>query len=275
MLSPVGVALDGQGAIYVADSGNGRIQRFDARGSPAGSVGAPGPEPGQFNQPSDMAVDGAGNVYVADTWNHRIQKFGPDLALITTWGGPTGDLINPPPDRFWGPRGIAVDGEANVWVTDTGTHRVRKFAPDGTPLGSWGSRGRQPGQFQEPVGIAAGADGSIYVADAGNARIQKFDASFTFVAEYAINEWTDRDGRNKPYLSVLPDGRLLATDAPHGRLLLIDAAGAVQARLDTVAGVPLFLPVGVAFDAEHGFVYVTDALAGHIRRFPLTDFALR
>jgi len=275
MAGPVGVETDAAGNIYVVDSGNQRIQKFDARGTLMATAGGEGTEPGQFNQPSDVAVGTDGSVYVTDTWNHRIQKLGPDLAPVLTWGKATRDLINPGPDEMWGPRGIAMDGEGNILVTDTGTHRVRKFAADGAPLGSFGQRGKDAGEFEEPVGIAVGRDGSIYVADAGNARIQKFDAAFAFVAAYQVENWSDRDLRNKPHLEALPDGRVIATDGTHGRVLLIGQDGGALAHLDTVAEAPLFFPAGVAYDDERGFVYVTDGPAGHVRRFPLSDFALR
>jgi len=238
-------------------------------------TGGAGVEPGQFNQPSDVAVDAAGHVYVADTWNHRIQKLGPDLSFVEAWGRPTNDLINPEPDELWAPRGIAIDREGNILVADTGTHRIRRYAPDGTHLGDFGRRGKEAGEFEEPTGVAVGPDGSVYVAEAGNARIQKFDAAYQFAAAWPVEDWADRLPRNKPQIEALPDGRLIATDSPHTRLLLIGRDGRVSARLDTVAGVPLFSPEGLAFDAERGFVYVTDGLAGHVRRFPFTDFALR
>jgi uncharacterized protein (TIGR03663 family) len=275
MLGPIGVAVDASGNPYVVDNGNDRIQRFDTRGEWAGAVGMTGSESGQFTQPSDVAIDSEGNVWVADTWNHRVQKFGPDLSPVLSYGVPTRDLVNPGDDQLWGPRGIAVDSADNVLFTDTGTHRVRVIAPDGTHITSFGSRGSEPGQFEEPVGIAIGEDGSVYVADAGNARIQKFDAEYKFREEYPIEEWASRSPLNKPHLDDLPDGRLLATDAVNGRLLLIGTDGAVQARLSTVATIPLFFPAGVAFDAERGFVWVSDSAASHIRRFPLSDFALR
>ena len=275
MTSPLGVETDGAGNILVVDSGNHRIQKFDASGTSLAMVGGQGTDPGQFNQPSDLALDAAGNVYVTDTWNHRIQKLGPDLAPLATWGKATRDLVNPGDDEMWGPRGIAVDPEGGILVTDSGTHRVRRFAADGTPIASFGSRGKGPGQFEEPVGIATGSDGAIYVADAGNARIQKFDKAFTFVAEFPVGAWVDRDRRNKPHVEVLPDGRLLATTGPQERILLIDQTGRTTADLDTVADVPLFFPGGIAYDAKRAFVYVTDGLAGHVRRFPFSDFALR
>ena len=272
---PLGLALDAAGDVYVVDSGNSRIQKFDPRGGSLAAVGTAGTAPGQFNQPSDVAVDAAGNVYVADTWNHRIQKFAPDLTPILAWGQPTRDLINPAPDRFWAPRGIVVDHQGNILVADTGTNRIRRYTPDGVHIGDFGRRGKEAGEFQDPTGIAVGPDGSIYVAEAGNARIQKFDASGRFLAAWPIEDWSERSLRNKPRIEALPDGRLIGTDAPHARLLLISGGGHVTARLEKVVDVPLFSPEGVAFDAKQGFVYVTDGLAGHIRRFPFTDFALR
>ena len=275
MTGPIGVTLDAAGNVYVVDNGNNRIQNFDAEGQFATVVGGDGSEPAQFNQPSDIAVDADGNIWVADTWNHRIQKFSPDLEPLLTYGVPTNDLVNPADDALWGPRGIAVGNTGNIAFTDTGTHRVRIIAPDGTYLTSFGSRGSGPGEFEEPVGITVAPDGAIYVADAGNARIQKFGADLSFIAEFPIEEWEDRDPRNKPHLAAMPDGRLLATDGPNGRLLLIDGDGTVTARLAVVAEVPLFFPAGVTFDAERAFVWITDAAASVAWRFPLTDFALR
>lgn len=275
MHGPIGIAVDPQGGLYVVDNGNDRIQHFDVRGVWTGGVGISGGEPGQFNQPSDIAVDGEGNIWVADTWNHRVQKLSPNFAPLLSYGVPTRDLINPGDDQLWGPRGVAVDREGNVLFTDTGTHRVRVIAPDGTYITSFGKRGSGPGEFEEPVGIAAAADGSVYVADAGNARIQRFDAEYNFVAEYAIEAWAARDPRNKPHLATLPDGRLLATDALSGQLLLIGEDGAVVDSIAAVSDIPLFFPAGVAFDAAREFVWVTDSAASHVRRFPLSDFALR
>ena len=272
---PLGMAVDGQGNVYVADAGNSRIQKFDRSGQLVKAVGEAGKGRGQFNQPSDVALDAKGNVYVADTWNHRVQKFGPDLKFLAAWGQPTQDLLNPAPDRLWGPRALAVDAKGDVWVVDTGTHTVRRFRNDGKPLASFGGYGRGKGQFREPVGIAITREGSIFIADAGNARIQEFDAKFGFKAAYPIDAWQDLDPRSKPYLAALPDGRLLASDGPHGRLLLVNLDGEVASSLVAVQGIPLFFPASVAYDAAAGFVYVADPLANHVRRFPFTDFALR
>ncbi len=239
-------------------------------------TGTTGGGEGEFDQPGDLALDGQGNVYVVDTWNHRVQKFDADLHFIAAWGKPTRDLLNPGPDEMWGPRSIAVDSEGNVWVVDTGTHRVRKFSPEGEPLAALGGWGQDPGQFREPVGITFDSTlGHILVADAGNARIQRLDTELSPIAAYAIQEWQDLDPVNKPDLAALPDGRILASDPAHGRILLLDEAGQVVVALDSVAGAPLAFPQGLAYDAARQFVFVSEVTANQVRRFPLSDFAFR
>jgi DNA-binding beta-propeller fold protein YncE len=275
MQNPVGVALDPNGNVYVVDNHLARVLKFEERGSVVGELGGPGREPGQLDQPSDIAVDAAGMVYVADTLNHRIQKFGPDLGPAGGWGQPTRDLINPGPYDLWTPRAVAVAHDGTILVVDSATHRVRRYGPDGAHIADSGQRGSEPGEFEGPTGIAVAPDGSIYVADAGNARIQVFDAGFTFRAAWPLEEWADRLPANQPQIEALPDGRLIATDPAHSRVLLINTSGQVTATLDNVLEMPLFSPNGVAFDPETRFVYITDGRAGHVRRFPFTDFALR
>ncbi len=273
---PAGVAIDAAGNLYVADSGNGRIQKFDADGRFLKAAGAAGSGEGEFNQPGDLALDADGNVYVTDTWNHRLQKFDADLNFIATWGGPTKDLVNPGDYEMWGPRSIAVDGDGNVWVVDTGTQRVRKFSPDGELLGSVGGRGDDLGQFREPVGITFDpASGDMLVADVGNARIQRIDAQLRPIAAYPIAEWRDMDPVNKPDLAALPDGRILASDPAHGRILLLGKDGRVAAVLTSVREEALAFPRGVAYDAVGEFVFASEGTADQVRRFPLSDFALR
>ncbi len=273
---PGGVAVDGAGNVYVADSGNARVQKFGPDGRFLKAVGAAGSGEGEFNQPSDLALDAQGNVYVLDTWNHRVQKFDSELNFVSVWGKAATSLISPGEDEMWGPRSIAVDWDGNVLVVDTGTSRIRKFSPDGKPLASAGGQGGGPGEFREPVGIAVDAKArQILVADAGNARIQRFDAGLRPVAQYAVKQWEDLAPANKPDMVVLPDGRLLVSDPAHGRILLMAADGALVVAIDTVVGEALAAPRGIAFGEAGGFVFASESTVGRVRRFPLSDFALR
>lgn len=166
-------------ALLVSDGGNHRLQWFDmsaGNGVFLKKFGSEGNGDGQFSFPSDIVVDSAWNFYVADTGNHRIQKFAAkteDLSVradfLTKWGSNgNGD------GQFSFPSGLAVDSLGNVYVADTGNHRIQKFDASGNFLAKWGSEGNGDGQFSNPAGVAVDSLGNVYVADTGNHRIQKF-----------------------------------------------------------------------------------------------------
>ena len=262
---PTGLAVDQSGNVYVADSLNNRVQKFDAEGRLVAVVGSPG----QFREPWGVAVDREGNVYVADTWNHRIHKLNRDMQPVKTWGGPPQALVpNPPPLELYGPRAIAVDGDGNLWVTDTGHSRLVKYSPDGQPLGSFGTKGTGPGQFQEPVGVTVAVNGDILVADTWNGRVQRFDGSFTYKGELKVDGWSDRNVENKPYLTTDLDGTVYVTVPDAGQVLRYSPDGRPLGPLpglDVTAGARP-RPLGIALAA--GKLWLADAAAGRLIRLP-------
>jgi DNA-binding beta-propeller fold protein YncE len=72
-------------------------------------------------------------------------------------------------------RAVAVAVDGDIYVADTGNHRIQRFSATGTFLGVWGSEGSGEGQFNKPVGIAVATDGTVTVADSFNARMQQFN----------------------------------------------------------------------------------------------------
>lgn len=85
--TPSGIAVDGSGNVYVADTGSNRILKFSPEGAVLAKWGAEGSGDGQFKSPQRIAVDSAGNLYVADYGNNRIQKFDSTGTFLAKWGG--------------------------------------------------------------------------------------------------------------------------------------------------------------------------------------------
>ena len=174
---PSGVAVD-DGYVYVADTGNYRIQKFDSSGTFVTAWGSYGLRKGQFSYPSGVAVYD-GYVYVADSYNCNIQKFDSSGTFVTAWG-----FYGGYPGQFSYPSGVAVHDEY-VYVADTGNYRIQKFDSSGTFVSKWGFYGTTyPGEFITPLAVAVDADGYVYVADTDNFRIQKFDSSGTFISKW-------------------------------------------------------------------------------------------
>jgi DNA-binding beta-propeller fold protein YncE len=111
-------------------------------------------------------VDGPGNLYrvvlTPDGFNLRIQKLSTQGAQVALWGT-TGDG----PGQLRSPKGLAVDGNDNLYVADSGNQSVQKLSPDGSPLAQWGVGGQGPDQWGSPLALAVDADGNIYVTFLG------------------------------------------------------------------------------------------------------------
>ena len=176
---PEAVAVDQNGNVFVADSGNNRIEQFSRSGILLLQWGSQGSAEGQFSDPEAVAVDQNGDVFVADSGNHRIEKFTTSGVFLLQWGS-----MGSAPGQFHTPDGLAVDADGNVFVADLNNNRIEKFDNDGTFLTSWGDAGDGDGQFSGPAGVAVDRSRNVYVADFFNDRIQKFTSTGTFLTKW-------------------------------------------------------------------------------------------
>ena len=273
---PRGIAVDDEGFIYVADSGNHRIQKFAPDGQFVVAFGKQSfaddeiGVPQGFNEPWSVAVDAGGDIYVADTWNHRVQRLDDQGRVLNNWGvfGQTrvGELLAQ--GVFYGPRDIALDAEGRIFVTDTGNKRVQVFEPDGTFAFDWGGGGIAAGYLDEPVGIAIGPTGEVYVADTWNKRIQVFDREGAYLREWPIEGWEETSVEDKPYLAVDSRGYVYVADPGKYRVLVFDSVGGYQTSFGQYGfdERSFALPTGIAI-GDDGSIYVTDARSGRVLVF--------
>jgi DNA-binding beta-propeller fold protein YncE len=215
--SPTGIAVDGSGNVLIADTGNGRVEKFSATGALLSIIGTKGSGQGQFAQPNGIAIDRVGNIYVADAGNHRVLKLKSDGTFIAEWKGPE--------RGFFGPRRIAIGPDDSIYVVDQGNDRIVKFNPDGTVVTSWGSKGNGDDQFNDPTSVAVDpATNKVYVADPRNKRIQVFDDNGRFLTKWSVPEWGQPVGFEDLAIDS-QTGRLYASSTHLDAVLVFDLNG--------------------------------------------------
>jgi hypothetical protein len=190
-----GVAVDGQGNVFISDFGNHRVRKVSPDGTisnyagtgTAGSSGDGGPATSaELDSPLGLTVDGQGNVYLTDVGNNRVRKVSPDGTITLVAGGGTGGLGDgglATSAQLRSPHGVAVDGLGDVYIADTFDNRVRKVSPGGiitTFAGTGlsgpptsGNGGPATSANMAPAGVAVDGQGNLYIADYANNLVRE------------------------------------------------------------------------------------------------------
>ena len=245
-----GLAVSGD-IVYVADTGNDRVQRFTLDGGHGAEIVAPG----QLANPRGIAVRGT-RLFVADDQHHRLVVFDTGGHLLRAVG-----QNGSGPGQLNFPYGVATDAPGRVFVADDLNHRVVRFSsgPVYPYKGRWGSYGTAPGRLAYPRGIAVDAAGNVYVANTGNDRIDVFDKGGTLLRSFGASGRAA--GQFDAPVGVTSDagGTRAVTDSVNGRVQLLNPDGTVASSWGSPAPGPTILPdpVAVAFDAS-GNAYVLD-----------------
>jgi sugar lactone lactonase YvrE len=269
-----GVALDGGGNIYVADTGSNKVREvtvsngivntfagyFDPwYGRPPYS-GDNGPATSAaLTQPYDVAVDGAGNVYIADYQNNVIRKVSPNGGIVTVagnfglgygFGGDDGPAVLA---QLEGPAGLALDGSGNLYIADSMNSVIRMVTPAGvisTVAGNHAAGAGYSGdngpatsaQLDYPMGVTVDGAGNLYIADYGNSSIRMVTPSGTITTVAGVGP--------------------CATPYVVGACYTGDNGPATKATLDR--------PYGIAAQ-QNGNLFFTDVENNVVRKVDVSD----
>ncbi|MHC5023992.1 MAG: NHL domain-containing protein [Planctomycetota bacterium] len=207
---PYDATVDVNGNVYIADELNHRIRRVDAATGIIETIagtGAPGSSgdgglatAAKVRLPKGIIADAAGNVFVADTGNNKIRKIDVSTGIIDTYAGTgqagsSGDGGAATSARLKAPQGMILDAAGNLFIADTGNHKVRKVdaatgiittvAGTGSPGSSGDGGAATAANLKSPEGVAVDGSDHLFIADTGNNKIRRVDAATGFIATFA------------------------------------------------------------------------------------------
>jgi cysteine-rich repeat protein len=306
--APFGILADSLGVVVVADSANRRIRQIDTAGTittiigsgARGYIGDGGAGTSAVvKEPEGIAIDAAGTIYIADQDNSRIRKLSPDGVITTICG--TGDegyrasddgglAVNALLDH---PRDVAFDAAGNLYIADTGNHRIRKIDPAGviTTIAGSGAVGYDGDNapattksLNAPTNIVFDATGALVFTDTQNDRIRRIDAAgtITTIVGSGVEGFGGDNGAATsaqlfwPWDLTYSGGQLYFSDSVNCRIRKVDATG----KITTIAGTGvcdysgdngnatnarISIPRGLIFDGA-GNLLIADTSNARIRR---------
>jgi tripartite motif-containing protein 71 len=246
-----GLAVDHQGRIVVADTGDHRVLILSRDGTVEREFGGYGWDEARFDGPSDLAIYPGFYIYVLDRGNHRVQRFDVEGDYVDTIVG-EGDADAP----------IAIDvgRSGEILLLDADSQSVLVFSQFGEAMPPVGRFGVGEGGLVQPADVAVGPGGEIAVADPGRASVEVFDQFGTHVRSLTA---ADSLGA----VAVVFDTRsnVLVADEAHGRVVAFSPTGAITATLSGDSEGNPFRPADLAI-APDGDLLVLDGVSGRILR---------
>ncbi len=255
--TPMSVAVDSQGNLYIADTYNSRVRKVTTMGvistvagGAAGFSGDGGPATAAaVSAIEGLAVDSAGNLYIADNGNNRVRKITAATGVISTVAGNgtqgfSGDGDLAIAAELFYPQGVAVDAAGNLYIADSGNNRIRRvtaagiistIAGNGTPDFSGDGGLATAAELGYPVGLAVDSAGNLYIADMSNDRIRMVTAAGVISTVAGTGTWGFSGDGGPGTAAQLNSPNGVATDAA-GNLYIADS-GNNRIRRVTAAGI--------------------------------------
>ncbi|MGA1868041.1 MAG: 6-bladed beta-propeller [bacterium] len=209
--TPVSVALDSEGSLWILDGGKGRIMKLDDEGKVLMSFSSSGRKDGYLSKPTDMVISKNGIIYVADKGNKRIQAFNVDGMFFKVIKKQGKDAI------VEKPLALALDSAGILYVIDERKKTVLLISPEGEMLKSFGGPGEGRGEFKDPVSIAV-TDNEVFVLDKGKNMVQVFDRDGTFLRLFGSPGSGKGSFRDPTCITAIDDIHLLISDTGNKRI---------------------------------------------------------
>lgn len=273
--SPLSVAMDSSGNLYVGEAANSDIRKI----TPAGDVTTLAILPSGIPQPYGMAVAPNGTVYVSVYSLNQIYTVTPAGVVTPFAGDGNGASVDGSglAASLHGPAGLALDGDGNLYVAERHSGNVRKISPSGEVS----THARAVGSL--PFGIAMGADGNVYVSDVVDRVIRRVTPAGVVTLFAGSGAFGSDDGIGaaasfvEPLgLAVTVDGALFVAQAgPSPKIRRISPAGVVttlagngiRGSTDGTGTAASFIsPAGLVFDPDGSNLYVVDSVGENIRK---------
>jgi DNA-binding beta-propeller fold protein YncE len=248
IISPHGVAANGEGKLYVSDWGGACIHFFDLEKKKYDRFNET--KEGNLISPIGVALDAEGLLYVADSAKRRVFVFE---------GGRNRRIIGD--DKLLRPTGVAINKKDKLlYVVDTLGQRVDIFDLSGRKTGSFGARGAGDGDFNYPTHIALDSGGDVYVMDSLNFRVQIFDKTGKFISRFGGAGTSVHDFIKPKGIAVDSEGHIWVSDSMRSTIQVFDRQGRlllIFGRIGTGPG-EFNIPAGLFIDNKDK-LYVADS----------------
>ncbi|MBI3640038.1 MAG: hypothetical protein HY223_06960 [Thaumarchaeota archaeon] len=260
--NPRAIAIDSIDNIYVVDSGNSQIKKFDSTGKLLLSWGSFGSGNGQFRNPSGILVDQK-YVYIADTGHARIQKFDKNGNFVLTWG-----IYGEVPGMFHTPVALAEDRNGDIFVLDSGTNKIQIFDLNGKYEGELHPVLTNGGNFTATNSIVFDSQNNFYVVTSDTNRILKYNNNKDFINYFGSTGTEEGRFNNPNSIAMDSNGYIYVADTNNYRIQKFDSDGTFLVSWGSFGTSPgqFANPVGLAIDSKNN-VYVIDKTNNNIQKF--------